>query len=150
MGVMTPGNSLTGVNRNGKEAARNIWTQEITTCRSLSRTRERVGQNIGRRCVLKYRSWQHAYRGLQEEPRKPTRKEARFATMVYNRIQWRTSRERTLAAIVEDRNEQVRYVSVAFLVVNLEKTVDEEESDATKKDGQENGTEETIIGGWIG
>ena len=42
------------------------------------------------------------------------------------------------------------YVSVVFLVVILDKTVDEEESDATKKDGQENGTKETIIGGWIG
>ena len=36
-----------------------------------------------------------------------------------------------------------------FLAVILDTTVEEEESDATKK-GQENGTEETRIGGWIG
>ena len=31
MGVATPDNSLTGVNRNGKEAAGNMWTQEMGT-----------------------------------------------------------------------------------------------------------------------
>ena len=31
MGVATPDNSLTGVNRNGKEAAGNMWTQDMGT-----------------------------------------------------------------------------------------------------------------------
>ena len=31
MGVMTPYNSLTGVNRNGKETAGNIWIEEMIT-----------------------------------------------------------------------------------------------------------------------
>ena len=38
---------------------------------------------------------------------------------------------------------------MAFLVVILDTTAEEGESDATKK-GQENSTEENRIGGWIG
>ena len=46
--------------------------------------------------------------------------------------------------LVEDSNGQVGYAPAVFLVVILDTTVGEEESDATKK-GQENGTEETRI-----
>ena len=51
--------------------------------------------------------------------------------------------------LVEDRNGQVGYAPAAFLVVILDTTAEEGESDATKK-GQENSTEENRIGGWIG
>ena len=51
--------------------------------------------------------------------------------------------------LVEDRNGQVGYAPAAFLVVILDTTAEEEESDATKK-GQENSTEENRIGGRIG
>ena len=51
--------------------------------------------------------------------------------------------------LVEDRYGQVGYASAAFLVVTLDTTAEEEESDATKK-GQENSTEDNQIGGRIG
>ena len=51
--------------------------------------------------------------------------------------------------LVEDRNGQVGYAPAAFLVVILDTTAKEEESDATKK-GQEKSTEENRIGGRIG
>ena len=50
--------------------------------------------------------------------------------------------------LVEDRNWQVGYAPATFLVVILDTTAEEEESDATKK-GQENSPEENRIGGWI-
>ena len=51
--------------------------------------------------------------------------------------------------LVEDRNGQVGYALAAFLVVILDTTAEEEESDATKK-GQDNSTEENRIGGMTG
>ena len=47
--------------------------------------------------------------------------------------------------LVEDRHGQVGYAPAAFLVIILDTTAEEEESDATKK-GQENSTEENQIG----
>ena len=46
--------------------------------------------------------------------------------------------------LVEDRNGQVGYAPAAFLMVILDTTAEEQESDATKK-GQENSTEETRL-----
>ena len=63
-------------------------------------------------------------------------------------LKGRTRRERTLEAS-RNRNGQVGYAPAAFLVVILDTTAEEEESGATKK-GQEDSTEETRIGGWIG
>ena len=57
--------------------------------------------------------------------------------------------ENELWRLVEDRIGQVRYAPAAFLVVILTTTAEEGESGATKK-GQEDSTEETQIGGWIG
>ena len=51
--------------------------------------------------------------------------------------------------LAKDRNGQVGYAPAAFLVVILDMTAEEGESDATKK-GQENSTEENKIGGGIG
>ena len=51
--------------------------------------------------------------------------------------------------LVENRNGQVGYAPVAFLVVILYMTAEEEESEATKE-GQENSTEDNQIGGRIG
>ena len=48
-------------------------------------------------------------------------------------------------SLVEDRNGQVGYAPAGFLVVILDTTAEEQESDATKK-GQENSTEENRIG----
>ena len=50
--------------------------------------------------------------------------------------------------VVEERHGQVGYAPAAFLVFILDTTVEEEESDATKK-GQENSTEDKLIGGRI-
>ena len=51
--------------------------------------------------------------------------------------------------LVEDRYGQVGYPPAAFLLVILDTTAEEEESDAIKK-GQENSTEDNQIGGRIG
>ena len=48
-------------------------------------------------------------------------------------------------SLVEDRNGEVGYAPAGFLVVILDTTAEQQESDATKK-GQENSTEENRIG----
>ena len=48
-------------------------------------------------------------------------------------------------SLVQDRTGQVGYASAGFLVVILDTTTEEQESDATKQ-GQENSTEENRIG----
>ena len=48
-------------------------------------------------------------------------------------------------SLVEDRNGEVGYAPAGFLVVILDTTAEEQESDATKK-GQENSTEESRMG----
>ena len=51
--------------------------------------------------------------------------------------------------LVEDIHGQVGYAPAAFLVVILDTTAEKRESDATKKE-QENNTEENRIGGRLG
>ena len=51
--------------------------------------------------------------------------------------------------LVEDRHGRVGYAPAASLVIIIDTTAEEGESGATKK-GQENSTEESHIGGWIG
>ena len=57
--------------------------------------------------------------------------------MGHTRLQGRARRERILVT-TEGSNGQVGCAPVAFLMVILDKTVAEEESDATEKEGQEN------------
>ena len=87
----------------------------------------------------------HGNPRIHEEPREPCRKGDRSATVGHTHLQGTTRGERTLEPIVEDRNGEVGYTPAGFLVVILDTTAEEQESDATKK-GQENSTEENRIG----
>ena len=81
---------------------------------------------------------------IHEEPSEPYRKRDRFTAMGHTRFQGEHT-ENEHWRLVEDRNGQVGYAPAAFLVVILDTTAEEEESDATKK-GQANSTEENRIG----
>ena len=83
----------------------------------------------------------HAYTNNQESP----------VGKEIDRRQWDTliikvqHAENEHWRLVEDRNDDVGYAPAGFLVVILDTTAEEQESDATKK-GQENSTEENRIG----
>ena len=94
--------------------------------------------------------WGNAYGNprIHEEPREPYRKGDRFTAMGHTRLQGRRRRERTLEASSRQLG-RAGYAPAAFLVVILDTTAEEEESDATMK-GQENSTEDNHIGGRVG
>ena len=112
------------------------WTQ-------VSRMKKGMGQKKGRRrrsgtSIMAT----HAYRKNPE----PTM----FATEGHMNLQGssRAQRERTLVASSR-KQKWSRYAPVAFLTIILNLLL-EKQCDASKRKGQENTTEETTIGGWIG
>ena len=87
----------------------------------------------------------HAYTRNPESPLGKDRDLQQWETLIFKGEHAENEHWR----LVEDRNGQVGYAPAAFLVVILDTTAEEEESGATKK-GQEDSTEENLIGGWIG
>ena len=130
-----------GANQEREEAAGNYRTEEtITGVEDEIRTEERKEICYGATLMAT-----HAY---TRNPESPIGKEIDLQ-------QWDTlvlkgeHAENEHWRLVEDRYGQVGYAPAAFLVVILDTTAEEEESDATKK-GQENSTEDNQIGGRIG
>ena len=133
----------TGANQEREEAAGNFRTEETITGAEDEgeiRTEERTEICYGATLMAT-----HAY---TRNPENPIRNEIdlpQWYTLVFKgelaeNEQWR---------LVEDKYEQVGYAPAAILVVILDTTAEEEESDATNK-GQENSTEDNQIGGRIG
>ena len=87
----------------------------------------------------------HGNPRIHEEPREPCRKGdidlRQWDTLIFKG----QHAENEHWSLVEDRNGEVGYAPAGFLVVILDMTAEEQESDATKK-GQENSTEENRIG----
>ena len=129
----------TGANQESEEAARNVRTEEmITGVEDEGEIRTEERKEIGAGTPLMAT---HAYMKNQESP---------VGKEIYLR-QWDTlifkgqHAENEHWSLVEDRNGEVGYAPAGFLVVILDTTAEEQESDATKK-GQENSTEENRIG----
>ena len=135
--------TTTGVNQDREEAAGKIRTEEMITGvedEGVIRTEERKEICAGATLMAT-----HTY---TRDPESPLGKEIdlqQWDTLIFKGEHAENEHWR----LVEDRHGQVGYAPAAFLVIILDTTAEEEESDATKK-GQENSTEENQIGGWIG
>ena len=133
----------TGPNQEREEAAGNFRTEKTITGvedEGEIRTEERKDICSGATLMAT-----HAY---TRNPENPIGKEIdlqQWDTLVFKGEHAENEHWR----LVEDRYGQVGYAPAAFLVVILDTTAEEEESDATKK-GQENSTEDNQIGGRIG
>ena len=132
-----------GANQEREEAAGNFRTEETITGvedEGEIRTEERKEICSGATLMAT-----HAY---TRNPESPIGKEIdlhQWDTLVFKGEHAENEHWR----LVEDSYGQVGYAPAAFLVVILDTTAEEEESDATKK-GQENSTEDNQIGGRIG
>ena len=131
--------TTTGVSQNGEETAGNSRTEDTDTGiedEGEGRTEERTEICAGTPLMAT-----HAYTKNQESPVGKEIDLRQWETLTFkgqhaDNVHW---------SLVEDRNGQVGYAPAGFLVVILDTTAEEQESDATKK-GQENSTEENRIG----
>ena len=129
----------TGANHESEEAAGNVRTEEMITGvedEGEIRTEERKEICDGTPLMAT-----HAYTKNQESPVGKELDLRQWDTLIFkgqhaDNEHW---------SLVEDRNGEVGYAPAGFLVVILDTTAEEQESDATKK-GQENSTEENRIG----
>ena len=133
----------TGANQESEEAAGNVRTEEMIT--GVEYEGEIMTEERKEICSGATLMARHAY---TRNPEIPTGKEIdlqQWDTLVFKGEHAENEHWR----LVEDRNGQVGYAPAAFLMVILDTTAEEEESDATKK-GQENSTEDNHIGERIG
>ena len=129
----------TGANQESEEAAGNVRTEEMITGvedEGEIRTEERKEICDGTPLMAT-----HAYTKNQESPVGKEIDLRQWDTLIFKG----QHAENEHWSLVEDRNGEVGYTPAGFLLVILDTTAEEQESDATKK-GQENSTEETRIG----
>ena len=131
--------TTTGVSQDRDETAGNSGTEDTDTGiedEGEGRTEERTEICTGTLLMAT-----HAYTKNQESPVGKEIDLRQWDTLTFkgqhaDNEHW---------SLVEDRNGQVGYAPAGFLVVIIDTTAEEQESDATKK-GQENSTEENRIG----
>ena len=130
---------MTGVSQDREETAGNSISEDTDTGiedEGEGRTEERTEICAGTRLMAT-----HAYTKNQETPIGKEIDLQQWATLIFKG----EHAENENWSLVQDRTGQVGYVPAGFLVVILDTTTEEQESDATKK-GQENSTEENRIG----
>ena len=133
----------TGANQEREEAAGNFRTEETITGvedEGEIRTEERKEVCSGATLMAT-----HAYTRNPESPIGKDIDLQKWDTLIFKGEHAENEHWR----LVEDSYGRVGYAPAAFLVVILDTTAEEEESDATKK-GQENSTEDNQIGGRVG
>ena len=134
--------TTSGANQESEEAAGNVRTEEMITGvgdEGEIRTEERKEICAGTPLMAT-----HAYTKNQESPVGKEIDLRQWDTLIFKGEHAENEHWR----LVEDRNGQVGYAPAGFLVVILDTTAEEqetEESDGNKK-GQENSTEENRIG----
>ena len=130
---------VTGANQESEEAAGNVRTEDMITeveDEGEITTEERKEIRAGTPLMAT-----HAYTKNQESPVGKEIDLRQWDTLIFKG----EHAENEHWSLVEDINGQVGYAPAGFLVVILDTTAEEQESDATKK-GQENSTEENRIG----
>ena len=130
---------MTGVSQDREETDGNRISEDTDTGiedEGEGRTEERTEICAGTRLMAT-----HAYTKNQESPIGKEIDLQQWDTLIFKR--GHTENENW--SLVQDRTGQVGYVPAGFLVVILDTTTEEQESDTTKK-GQENSTEENRIG----
>ena len=131
--------TTTGVSQDREETAGNSGTEDTDTGiqdEGEGRTEERTEICAGTPLMAT-----HAYTKNQESPIGKEIDLQQWDTLIFKR----EHAENENWSLVQDRTGQVGYVPAGFLVVILDTTTEEKESDTTKK-GQENSTEENRIG----
>ena len=129
----------TGVSQDREETAGSSRTEDTDTViedEGEGRTEERTEICAGTPLMAT-----HAYTKNQESPIGKEIDLRQWDTLIFKG----EHTENKHWSLLEDRHGQVGYAPAGFLVVILDTTAEEQESDATKK-GQENNTEETRIG----
>ena len=135
--------TTTGVNQDREETTENSRTEGTDTGiedEGESRTEERTYICDGTPLMAI-----HAYKNNQESRVGKEIDMRQWDTIIFKGEHAENEHRR----LVEDIHGQVGYAPAAFLVVILDTTAEKRESDATKKE-QENNTEENRIGGRLG
>ena len=128
---------MTGVSQDREETDGNRISEDTDTGdEGEGRTEERTEICAGTRLMAT-----HAYTKNKESPIGKEIDLQQWDTLIFKR----EHAENENWSLVQDRTGQVGYVPAGFLVVILDTTTEEQESDTTKK-GQANSTEENRIG----
>ena len=151
--VMTPGNSSTEESRNGKETAERSLSEDRGTLIEIEGEHGTDGEETDRQLL----DWKGIRPGTQmlathrykKNPDGPVGNELDVSegeTLVYlmkhddNDHWW----------LAENGKGQVGYVPAAYLMIIIDETLQEEDSDTTRKEGQGKRTDGTKIGGEMG
>ena len=148
---MTPGNSSTGESRNGKETAERSSSEDSGTVIEIEREHGTEGEETDRQMldgkVIRPGTQMLATHIYQKNPDGPVGNERDLSegeTLVYlmkhddNEHWW----------LAENGMGQVGYVPAAYLMIIIDETLQEEDSDTTSKEGKR--TDGTNIGGDMG
>ena len=133
----------TGVNQDREEAEENIRTEEMIT--GVEDEGDIITEERKEICAGATPMATHAYTRNHESHLGKEIDLQQWDTLIFKGEHAENEHWR----LVEERNGQVGYAPAAFLVVILDTTAEEGESDAIKK-GQENSTEGNRIEGGIG
>ena len=147
--VMTPGNSSTEESRNGKETAERSSSEDMGTLIEIEGENGTDGEGTDRQLLggkgIRTGTQMLATHRYKKNPDGPVGNELDLSegeTLVYlmkhddNDHWW----------LAENGKGQVGYVPAAYLMIILDETLQEEDSD-TRKEGQGKGTDGTKIGG---
>ena len=147
--VMTPGNSSTEESRNGKETAERSSSEDMGTLIEIEGEHGTDGEGTDRQLLggkgIRPGTQMLATHRYKKNPDGPVGNELDLSegeTLVYlvkhddNDHWW----------LAENGKGQVGYVPAAYLMIILDETLQEEDSD-TRKEGQGKGTDGTKIGG---
>ena len=150
--VMTPGNSSTEESRNGKETAERSSSEDMGTLIEIEGEHGTDGEETDRQLLdgkgIRPGTQMLATHRYKKNPDGPVGNELDLSegeTLVYlmkhddNDHWW----------LAENAKGQVGYVPAAYLMIILDETLQEEDSD-TRKEGQGKGTDGTKIGGEMG
>ena len=154
--VMTPGNSSTEENRNGKETAERSSSEDRGTLieiegEHITDGEETDREETDRQLLLDGKGIRpgtqmlatHIYKKNPDGPVENELDLSEGETLVYlmkhddNDHWW----------LAENGKGQVGYVPAAYLMIIVDETLQEEDSDTTRKEGQGRGTDGTKIGG---
>ena len=151
--VMTPGNSSTEESRNGKETAERSSSEDRGTLIEIEGEHGTGGEETDRQ-LLDGKGIRpgtqmlatHRYKKNLDGPVGNELDLSEGETLVYlmkhddNDHWW----------LAENGKGQVGYVPAAYLMIIIDETLQEEDSDTTRKEGQGKGTDGTKIGGEMG
>ena len=147
--VMPLDNDSTERNRKGKETTGSISSDDRDTVIESEEEHGTEGEDTSRQLMICLGTQFLATHGYKKNPDGPTENELDLNegdTVVYlmkhddNEHWW----------LVEDGKGQVGYVPAAYLMIIVDETLQEEESDTNRKYGHEKRTDGTTIGGEMG